>query len=50
MSSIGEPTPALGDLMGQGAEAKVWRTEFCGKPCVCAPAPSLHPGRGRICG
>jgi hypothetical protein len=22
------------EMLGQGAEAKVWKSTFCGKPCV----------------
>ena len=30
------------EMLGQGAEAKVWKSAFCGRPCVSVP----HPARG----
>ena len=35
------------ELLGQGAEAKVWKSSFCGKPCVSGPLPSAAASRHR---
>jgi len=38
----GTVLPVEGELIGQGAEAKVWKSTFCGRPCVRAlPAAPL---------
>jgi len=38
----GTVLPVEGELVGQGAEAKEWKSTFCGRPCVCTlPAAPL---------